>query len=63
MDVLMPLVEGAAGVLLPGGLLALEVGDGQAGKVARAMDGTGGFREIRIRPDLAGKERIVLGVA
>ncbi len=63
MDVLIPLVEGAIGVLLPGGLLALEVGDGQAGKVAGAMDGTGGFREIRIRPDLAGKERIVLGVA
>lgn len=63
LDVLIPLVRGAADVLLPGGLLALEVGDGQAGKVARIVDGTGSFREIRIRPDLAGKERIVLGVA
>jgi len=63
LDVLLPLVEGAMAFLLPGGLLALEVGDGQAGRVARAMEGTGGFGEIRIRPDLAGRERVVLGVA
>jgi len=63
LDVLLPLVAKAGGFLHPGGLLALEVGEGQAGKVARAMEGTGSFREIRIRPDLAGRERIVLGVA
>ncbi len=63
LDVLLPLVEGAGAHLIPGGLLALEVGDGQAGKVARAMEETGGFREIRIRPDLTGRERVVLGVA
>lgn len=63
LDFLLPLVESALDYLLPGGLLALEVGCGQAGKVARAVEETGGFREIRIRPDLAGRERLVLGVA
>lgn len=63
LDVLLPLVEGAGSILHGKGLLALEVGAGQAGQVARAMEGTGSFREIRIRPDLAGRERIVLGVA
>lgn len=63
LDVILPLVEGSTEFLLPQGLLAIEVGDGQAGKVARAMEQTGAFREIRIRPDLAGRERVVLGVA
>lgn len=63
MDVILPLVNGAADFLLPGGLLAMEVGDGQAGRVARALEETLAFREIRTRPDLAGKERVVLGVA
>jgi len=63
LDVLIPLVEEAGGFLADPGLLALEVGDGQAGKVARAMEERGIFREIRIRPDLAGRDRIVLGVA
>lgn len=63
LDVLLPLVEGAAAHLHPGGLLALEVGAGQAGTVARAMESTGEYREIRIRQDLAGRGRVVLGVA
>jgi release factor glutamine methyltransferase len=63
MDVVLPLIGGAAQFLLPGGLLALEVGDGQAGRVARGVEETQAFREIRIRPDLAGRERVVLGVA
>lgn len=63
LDVLVPLVKGSGNHLEPGGLLALEVGEGQAGKVARIMEGTGFFREIRIRPDLTGRDRIVLGVA
>jgi len=63
LDVILPLVEGASEFLIPQGLLAMEVGDGQAGKVARAMEQTEAFREIRIRPDLAGRERVVLGVA
>lgn len=63
LDILIPLVEGAPEFLMPGGLLALEVGDGQAKRVAGAMEGTRGFSEIRIRRDLAGRERVVMGVA
>jgi release factor glutamine methyltransferase len=63
LDVLLPLVTGASGFLRPGGLLAVEVGEGQAGRVARTMEETEAFREIRVRPDLAGRERVVLGVA
>jgi release factor glutamine methyltransferase len=63
MDVLNPLIMEAAAHLWPGGLLALEVGEDQAGKVARIMEETGQFSEIRIRPDLSGRERVVLGVA
>jgi len=63
LDVLLPLIRGVPEVLVPGGLLALEVGAGQASRVARAVEDTGAFREIRIRPDLAGRERVILGVA
>ena len=63
MDVLNPLIMEAGAHLWPGGLLALEVGEDQAGKVARIMEETGQFSEIRIRPDLSGRERVVLGVA
>jgi len=63
LDVLLPLIRGVPDALVPGGLLALEVGDGQATRVARAVEETGAFSEIRIRPDLAGRERVVLGVA
>ena len=62
LDVLLPLVEGAPDHLEAGGLLAVEVGLGQARRVARAMEEKGAFREIRIRPDLNGRERVVLGV-
>jgi release factor glutamine methyltransferase len=63
LDVLMPLVEGASAFLESGGLLAVEVGDGQAPRVAEAMEGTRLLCGIRIRPDLAGRHRVVLGVA
>jgi release factor glutamine methyltransferase len=63
LDVLIPLVRGAADFLLGGGLLAVEVGEGQAAQVADTARNTGAFREIRIVPDLAGKDRFVLGVA
>ncbi len=62
LDVLLPLVRGARAFLRPGGLLAAEVGDGQGMGVVRAMEGTGGFREVSVRPDLTGRERVVLGV-
>ncbi|MBM3676901.1 MAG: peptide chain release factor N(5)-glutamine methyltransferase [Actinobacteria bacterium] len=46
--------------LAPGGAVALEVGDGQAGPVARALFDTG-YVEVEITPDLAGRDRVVEG--
>jgi release factor glutamine methyltransferase len=63
LDVIFPLVEGAPSFLEPGGLLAVEVGEGQASSVVQAMKQTRLLKEIRIRPDLAGRERVVMGVA
>ena len=63
LAVLLPLVQGAPSHLNPGGLFGAEVGEGQAGKLALALRETGGFDQVWVRPDLAGKERIVLGVA
>jgi release factor glutamine methyltransferase len=54
-------VGGAAAHLRPGGLLALEVGAGQAGAVARMLEEQGAYEDVSVRRDLAGKERIVLG--
>jgi len=63
MDVLDPLARGAPRLLKPRGLLAVEVGDGQAREVSGIMEETGAFSRVWIRPDLTGRERIVLGVA
>ena len=62
LDILLPLVRGAPAFLRAGGLLATEVGDGQGIEVARAMEDTGVFREVSIRPDLTGRGRVALGV-
>lgn len=50
----------AAGVLNPGGLLVLEVGEGQADAVAEILLGAG-FTGTASRPDLAGIPRAVWG--
>ncbi|HEX5724433.1 MAG TPA: peptide chain release factor N(5)-glutamine methyltransferase [Longimicrobiaceae bacterium] len=60
LDVIRRLVEGAPGALHPGGLLALEVGAGQAEEVAGLVRAAGRFRAPRVRRDLAGRDRIVL---
>jgi release factor glutamine methyltransferase len=60
MDVIRQLVAGAPDHLLAGGLLALECGLGQAEHVATAVNATGAFSAIRIRPDLTGRPRFVM---
>ncbi len=60
LEVVRGLVHGAREALRPGGLLALEVGVGQAGPVVRLLEDTGQIRELRVRRDYSGKERIVL---
>lgn len=61
LRVVNALVDGAPARLRPGGLLALEVGLGQATAVAQRVRGAG-FADARIVRDLAGRERIVLGI-
>jgi len=60
LDVLTAIIEGAPAHLKPGGLLALEVGYGQAGTVADLIRETGVFTPARIVRDLANRERVVL---
>ncbi len=60
LDVIRPLVAGAPERLVSGGLLALECGLGQAERVAADVNATGAFATARIRPDLAGRPRVVM---
>ena len=54
------IVAGAARVLEPGGLLALETDARRAHDVARLAQSSGAFRAIDVRRDLTGRERFVL---
>jgi len=60
LDVIRELIAGAAERLRPGGLLAIEVGDGQASAVVAAMDATSHYARTWVVPDLAGRARVVL---
>lgn len=60
LDVIRPLVAGAPAVLRRGGLLAMEIGEGQGADVAEIVRATPGFAEPSVRPDLAGRDRFVL---
>ncbi len=60
LDVIRRLVPAAAEALLPGGLLAIEVGAGQAGEVQDLLAAEG-FGGVEARRDLAGIERAVIG--
>jgi release factor glutamine methyltransferase len=50
----------AAAVLDPGGLLVLEVGDGQAAATAELLAGLG-YEDLLVTPDLTGRDRVVEG--
>ena len=54
------LIEGAGTRLRSGGLLALEVGAGRAGRIADKIREVGGFGPPEVLRDLARRERIVL---
>jgi release factor glutamine methyltransferase len=61
LDVIRAVVGDAAIVLKPGGCLFLEIGEAQAGAVARLM-GDEGFSQIGIARDLAGRDRVAHAV-
>ncbi|MGH7624539.1 MAG: peptide chain release factor N(5)-glutamine methyltransferase [Gemmatimonadaceae bacterium] len=54
------IIRAAADVLEPGGLLALEVDARRAALAAEAALATGCYRDVTVRLDLAGRERILL---
>ena len=60
MDVIRRLVPQAAEVLHPGGLLAMEIGAGQGAAASAVVQQTNAFGAPRVRPDLAGRDRVVL---
>ncbi len=60
LDVIRRIVAGAPARLRDGGLLALEIGAGQAGAVEGLLDGAEGWDSVTVRADLAGRERVVL---
>lgn len=60
LEVLAELMGAAGPVLRPGGLLALEVGYGQAGEVARRLAADETFTQAEVRRDVRGVQRIVL---
>lgn len=62
LDFYRRILAGAPARLRPGGLLAVEVGAGQAMAVAEGMR-QAGFGEVSIHADLAGIDRVVAGAA
>lgn len=59
LEVVRALVAGAPEHLVPGGLLALEVGSGQCDEVGALVDATRGFAEVGSIRDLSGRLRFV----
>jgi release factor glutamine methyltransferase len=54
------IVMAAAGVLEPGGLLAVEVDTRRASLAAEAVATHGAYRDVAVHLDLTGRERFVL---
>ncbi len=61
LEVIERLIKEAGEKLKKGGFIALEFGQGQAGKVKELMERKG-FTEVKIYRDLAGIERVATGV-
>lgn len=54
------IIAGAPQRIRPGRFLLLEIGADQAESVARLLEESGGFDEIRVLPDLNGRERVAV---
>lgn len=60
LDVVREIATGATKLLIPGGWVVLEIGEGQARPTVHVFTETGAFGNARIERDLAGIERYVL---
>ena len=60
LDVVRRVAEGALPCLVPGGLLALEIGDEQ-GPAVEGLLARAGYREVRVEKDLARLDRLAFG--
>lgn len=60
MSLLYRVVEGALPHLLPGGLLALEIGEEQGGAVRDLLQSRG-YERVHIEPDLERRDRMAFG--
>jgi release factor glutamine methyltransferase len=60
LSVIAALITGAPRWLEPGGLLALEIGDGQAASVLERVRATGAYAHARVVADLTGRMRVLL---
>ncbi|MEA3247608.1 MAG: hypothetical protein U9Q74_15755, partial [Gemmatimonadota bacterium] len=60
MAVITRLVEGAAGVLEPGGVMLVEIDARRAAATRELAETTGGWVDVEIRPDLTGRDRFLI---
>jgi release factor glutamine methyltransferase len=56
-----PVIAGAPALLGPGGVLAVEIGHDQGARVSELF-AQAGFRELTLRRDYGGKDRVVSGI-
>ncbi|HKG95877.1 MAG TPA: peptide chain release factor N(5)-glutamine methyltransferase [Gemmatimonadaceae bacterium] len=59
LDATRAIVAGAPDLLEPGGLLALETDERRAGRVAELARADARFHDVRVLPDLTGRDRFV----
>jgi release factor glutamine methyltransferase len=63
LDVVRQIAVGARAHLRSGGALFVEIGAGQGAVVKGLLEDAGGWAAVRVREDLAGRERFVLAIA
>ncbi|MEW6486313.1 MAG: peptide chain release factor N(5)-glutamine methyltransferase [Thermodesulfobacteriota bacterium] len=60
LDVIRRIAAGARAFLAPGGFAAVEFGAGQEGAVGRIFRDAGGYEDMTLVPDLAGRPRVAV---
>jgi release factor glutamine methyltransferase len=61
LDFYRQLIPNCPVLLQKQGLVALEIGDGQAGAVSQIFESCGSYEDVRVVRDHAGKERVIIG--